>query len=101
MITSRRGFILGLGAALAAPAIVKAEGLMKIAVLRQELNEASLREALLAYPAPDVTVTELFLRYQQAQWEMTATYRRLREYLFQSSVPVSAPSWQEIIKNAS
>lgn len=33
---SRRGFLLGLGAALAAPAVVRAESLMKIAVLRKE-----------------------------------------------------------------
>lgn len=33
-MTSRRGFLIGLGAALAAPAVVKADSLMKIAVLR-------------------------------------------------------------------
>lgn len=43
-MTSRRGFLLGLGAALAAPAVVRAESLMKIAALRQQLNEASLLE---------------------------------------------------------
>lgn len=35
MTASRRGFLLGLGAALAAPAVVRAESLMNIAVLRQ------------------------------------------------------------------
>ncbi len=51
-MTSRRGFILGLGAALAAPAIVKAESLMKIAALRESLNEATLLLRVLSQLAP-------------------------------------------------
>lgn len=34
---NRRSLLLGLGAALAAPAIVKAESLMKIAALREDI----------------------------------------------------------------
>ena len=34
----RRGLLLGLGAALAMPAIVKAESLMKVAALRSEVR---------------------------------------------------------------
>ena len=34
---NRRSLLLGLGAALAAPAIVKAENLMKIAALREDI----------------------------------------------------------------
>jgi hypothetical protein len=41
-MTSRRGFLIGIGAALAAPAIVKAESLMKIAALRESLNEHTI-----------------------------------------------------------
>ena len=35
---NRRGLLLGLGAALAAPAIVRAESLMQIAVLRETVT---------------------------------------------------------------
>jgi hypothetical protein len=63
---NRRSLLLGLGAALAAPAIVKAENLMKIAAVRQDiliervevdlffappvvaLNEHNLEKALIA-----------------------------------------------------
>jgi hypothetical protein len=48
-MTSRRSFLIGIGAALAAPAIVRADSLMKIAVLRKSLNEATLREALVTH----------------------------------------------------
>lgn len=41
-MTSRRGFLLGLGSVLAAPAIVKAESLMKIAVLRADVMQAPI-----------------------------------------------------------
>lgn len=55
-MTSRRGFLIGIGAALAAPAIVKAESLMKIAQLRG------------VYEPPLVlserTITELFTRLE-------------------------------------
>lgn len=44
-MTSRRGFLLGIGAVLAAPAIVKAESLMKIAVLRESVDAGLLRSA--------------------------------------------------------
>lgn len=37
-MTNRRAFILGAAAVLAAPAIVKAENLMKIAVLRHSVH---------------------------------------------------------------
>jgi len=37
MLTSRRGFIAGLSAALAAPAVVRAESLMKIANCRRSV----------------------------------------------------------------
>lgn len=43
-MTSRRGFLLGLGAALAAPAVVRAESIMRVAKLRQQVfNDASVR----------------------------------------------------------
>lgn len=45
-MANRRGFLLGIGAALAAPAIVRADSLMKIAVLRESLYEATVRNAL-------------------------------------------------------
>lgn len=47
-MTNRRGFLLGLGAALAAPSIVRAESLMKIAQLRQPkmLTEETMMEYL-------------------------------------------------------
>lgn len=48
-MTSRRAFLLGIGAALAAPAIVKAESLMKIAAMRESVAP------LLPYPpAPPI-----------------------------------------------
>lgn len=43
-MSTRRGFLIGIGAALAAPAIVKAESLMKIAVLRRPLSERTITE---------------------------------------------------------
>lgn len=36
-MTTRRGFLIGIGAALAAPAIVRAESLMKVAALRESV----------------------------------------------------------------
>lgn len=36
-MTSRRAFLFGAGAALAAPAVVRAESLMKIAMLRETI----------------------------------------------------------------
>jgi hypothetical protein len=41
-MTSRRSFLLGLGTALAAPAIVRAESLMQIAVLRESVDPLTL-----------------------------------------------------------
>jgi hypothetical protein len=38
----RRGFLIGLGAALSAPAIVRAESLMHIAVLRDSITAAEV-----------------------------------------------------------
>ncbi len=45
---NRRSLLLGLGATLAAPSIVKAESLMKIAAVRQPimLTEQTLEEVL-------------------------------------------------------
>lgn len=45
-MTSRRGFLIGIGAALGAPAIVRAESLMKIAAVRRSLNAQTLIETL-------------------------------------------------------
>lgn len=57
-MTSRRGFLLGLGAALAAPAIVRSESLMKIAVLRDSIVGLDV-----AAPASDiVTLHEIYLQ---------------------------------------
>lgn len=36
-MSDRRGFLLGLGAFLAAPAIVRADSLMRVAVLRETI----------------------------------------------------------------
>jgi hypothetical protein len=41
-MTSRRGFILGIASLIAAPAIVKAESIMRIAALRETFNPAGL-----------------------------------------------------------
>ena len=46
-MTSRRSFLLGFGAALAAPAIVRADSIMRVAALRQTLNERTATEVLL------------------------------------------------------
>lgn len=42
-MTNRRAFLLGLGSALAAPAVVKAESLMRIAALRESVNLNTIR----------------------------------------------------------
>lgn len=45
-MSNRRAFLIGLGAAIAAPAVVRAESLMKIAALHQSLNERTLNEVI-------------------------------------------------------
>lgn len=45
-MADRRSFLLGLGAALAAPAVVRADSLMKIAMLRQSLNDRTATDVL-------------------------------------------------------
>ena len=41
-MANRRSFLLGIGAALAAPAVVRAESLMKIAVLRESVADKTI-----------------------------------------------------------
>lgn len=55
MMMERRSFLLGLGATLAAPAIVRAESLMKVAKLRQDFGGP-------------MTATEILMRQRVAAW---------------------------------
>lgn len=74
-MTSRRGFLIGIGAALAAPAIVKAESLMKIAQLRRVYEPPLILS--------ERTVAELFTRLE-AQLGITPT-------------KIIVPAWQRLL----
>lgn len=74
-MTGRRGFLIGIGAALAAPAIVKAESLMKIAQLRRVYEPPLILS--------ERTVTELFTRLE-AQLGITPT-------------KIIVPAWQRLL----
>lgn len=62
-MTNRRSFLLGIGAALAAPAIVRAESIMKVAVLRESLTQGSL-ERILMQLAPRQPLCTTFPSWQ-------------------------------------
>jgi hypothetical protein len=80
-MTSRRTFLLGAASALAAPAVVRAESLMQIAALREDLTEANLLKAMedtywmttqgvYVYRAPMIVFTDprpLLIRWNAAQ----------------------------------
>ena len=68
MRSNRRGFLIGLGAALAAPAVVRAESLMKMAVLRKSLNEQTLIEMM-------------HFAYRQHVWEMLVYGRSVSRWV--------------------
>ena len=62
LMTNRRGFLIGLGASLAAPAIVKADNLMKIIVPRPTIY------------VPDLLLPPGFLATFQLDNKMLATH---------------------------
>jgi hypothetical protein len=76
----RRGFLFGLGAALTAPAIVRAESLMRIAVLRETVTRRVVRTGL-----PSTQWTKLYsgvpYPYQQAIIEILSAPNPLLDIL--------------------
>lgn len=71
----RRGFLLGIGAALAAPAIVRAESLMKLWVPKRELLIAeSLEGVMLSLPPGDLmTSGQVFFLHNVSKQVMIVT----------------------------
>lgn len=67
---NRRSLLLGIGAAIAAPAVVRADSIMKIAVLRDSvaprITKAMLREFMDSAYATPITMT--------AAWNWYTTY---------------------------
>lgn len=78
-MTNRRSFLLGIGAALAAPAIVRAESLMKVAVLRETVPPLLL-EAEVSLVTRDIYREFALYIYGRKEWQFTN--QQLREMLY-------------------
>lgn len=71
----RRLFLFGAATALAAPAVMRAEGLMRIAVLRESVAP------MIQYVEPSQAMQELFLAFEQARRYWLAEHAKTVAYL--------------------